>query len=149
MPLAAHNPTDRVEQLIILTDRLTALIKQETVLLQEHRAQEITAFQDERAKLSTLYAQEMALIKENKALIEGVESKLSAQLKDKTATFQNALDNHASILKRVQSVTEGMIKAVAEDLAEKNTSQTHYGNDGALRTHQDTKAASLSVHQVV
>ena len=88
MPLAANDPKDRVEQLVILTERLSGLLEKETELLETRRPHEIVEFQDERSKLSNIYAQEMELIKRNKALVSGVEPELMDQLKNITTSFQ-------------------------------------------------------------
>lgn len=149
MPLAANDPTDRVEQLIILTDRLTGLLARETELLKDHRPHEITEFQDERTTLSTLYAQEMQLIAKNNALIDGVEQGLSTQLKISTETFQEQLVLHARALNRVRLVGEGMVKAIAEDRAQKDKIHAGYGSTGALNAAKNGAPTTIAVHEVI
>lgn len=149
MPLAASTPTDRVEQLIILTERLTGLIERETDLLKERRPNEIADFQDERSKLSNLYAQEMELIKGNKALIDGAPADLKQELKDRTGDFHSRLDEHKAYLTRIRSVTEGMVRAVADEISKKNKADAGYGKDGKVQTHERAAAAFLAVHEVI
>ena len=149
MPLAASTPTDRVEQLIILTERLTGLIERETNLLKERRPNEIADFQDERSKLSNLYAQEMELIKHNASLIEGAPTNLKQELKDLTGTFHSRLDEHKAYLTRIRSVTEGMVRAVADEISKKNKADAGYGKDGKVHTAERPAAASIAVHEVI
>ena len=149
MPLAANDPTDRIEQLIILTERLTSLIERETELLAEHRPHEIQEFQDERAKLSNLYVQEMELIKRNKALIEGVPKALSDELKDATETFQDRLGEHTRVLARVRTVTENMVKSIADEMSKKNQFDAGYGENGQSQDAEQGTPTPIAVHQVV
>lgn len=149
MPLAAIDSTDRVEQLIALTLRLTGLIERETELFKNRRPREITEFQDERTKLSTLYAQELTLIANQKSLIADVKTELLDQLKTLTATFQEKLSEHGKILSRVRSVTEGMIRAVAEEVSHMKNPQTGYGAHAKSMTPALSAPASLTLNQVI
>jgi len=149
MPLAATDSTDRVEQLIALTLRLTGLIERETELFKNRRPREITEFQDERAKLSTLYAQELKLIANEKSLISDVKKDLLDQLKVLTATFQEKLSEHGKTLSRVRSVTEGMIRAVAEEVSHMKNPQTGYSAHAKSMTSTQSAPASLTLNQVI
>ena len=149
MPLAANDPTDRIEQLIILTERLTSLIERETELLADHRPHEIQDFQDERAKLSNLYVQEMELIKRNKALIEGVPTVLSDELKEATATFQDRLGEHARVLSRVRTVTENMVKSIADEISKKDQFDGGYGENGQSQNSEQGTPKPIAIHEVI
>ncbi len=149
MPLAANNPTDRVEQLIALTQRLTGLIERETEFLKNRRPREITEFHDERAKLSTIYAQEMTLIASQRSLIEGVKAELLDQLKMLTGYFQEKLNEHGRVLSRVRSVTEGMIRAVAEEVSHMKNPQSGYGALANAKTPAMTIPTTLTLNEVI
>ena len=66
MPIAADNATDRAQQLVVLTERLTKLMALEVQLLNEQRPGDISGFQDERSTLATIYSQELQLIKQDR-----------------------------------------------------------------------------------
>ncbi len=149
MPLAAENPADRVEQMIALTERLTELIIRETDLLSSRRPHEIQSFQDERSKLSALYAQEMALIRKDKSLISGAGEALLKTLKEKTQRFHQRLDDHGRVLRRVRTVTEGMIRAIAEDVAGQQQFQSGYGKNAGPRAPGTRPPATLALNQIV
>jgi len=149
MPLAAKNPTDRVEQLIALTERLMGLIERETALLKNRRPREIVKFQDERAKLSTLYAQEMTLIANQHTLIEGARKELLDELKRLTRAFHKKLREHGRILTRVRSITEGMIRAVAEEVARMKIPQAGYGPGINSKTTMAPPPATLTLNEVI
>ncbi len=149
MPLAAHDSTDRVEQLIALTQRLTILVERETEVLRNRRPREIAEFQDERAKLSTLYAHEMTLIANQNSLIDGVKTELLDQLKTRTRAFKEKLSEHGRVLSRVRSVTEGMIRAVAEEVSQLKNPQTGYGAHANVRAHAMSAPATLTLNEVI
>lgn len=149
MPLAADNPTDRVTQLIILTDRLSDLIERETRLLEDHRPIEIKALQDERTKLSNIYMQEMQLISKDKGSIAGVKQELTELLKQKTSKFRERLSIHGRVLSRIRSVTEGIIHAIARDINEQAQSKLGYGKDAAAGTGAQYKPAALTLDETI
>jgi len=149
MPLAADNPTDRVKQLIVLTDRLADLVEKETELLKQRRPSDIQVFQDERTKLSNIYVQEMQMISQDKSLIQGVKEDLTAVLKSKPGKFREKLDQHGRLLYRIRDVTEGIIKAIAEDVTQKSQAQAGYGKDAGVSNLLASRPATLSLDETV
>lgn len=149
MALAAHNPTDRAEQLIILTEKLTDMITRETKILDEKRASELVAFEKERTSLSTLYRHEMARIKEDKTLLQGIAPKLKEDLKATTLTFQNALSAHDKVLTRVRTISDKIIKAVADEITKKKSPTLSYGNNAAMKPRTTSTAAPITLNQIV
>lgn len=149
MPLAADNPTDRVKQLIVLTDRLSSLVEKETELLRERRPCDIKPFQDERSKLSNIYVQEMQMISQNKSLIAGVQEELTSLLKSKTGQFREKLDEHGKLLFRIRDVTEGIIKAIAEDVSKKSQAGAGYGKDAGVSNLLASRPAVMSLDETV
>ena len=149
MPLAADNPADRAEQLIALTERLTQLVEANSAHLEKRQAKEILNTQDESAKLSNLYAQEMELIKHNKNLLSGIDSGLKEKLKRSTEYFQDKLKEHELLLRRMRSVTEGLIKSVANELAARNETQKGYASDASLAKPRTAGPATLTLNKVI
>lgn len=149
MALAAHNPTDRAEQLIILTEKLTGMINRETKILDEKRASELALFEKERNSLSTLYRHEMARIRDDRSLLEGLAPKLKDNLKAATMTFQSALAEHDKVLTRVRTVSDKIIKAVADEIAKKKAPTLSYGNNAAMKPRTTSAAAPITLNQVV
>ncbi len=149
MPLAADSPTDRVQQLIILTDRLSSLIVQETELLKTNRPSEIQDFRDERAKLSNIYVQEMQLISNNKSLIDGVDKELKLALKEQTSRFREKLDAHGKVLFRVRTVTENMLQSIADEVARKKRMQNGYSHKAEMNGGAAHNPATLSLDETI
>ncbi len=149
MPIAARDATDRVEQLTILTERLTAMLETEISLLKERRPGDITSHAAERNKLSAVYTQEMALIGKDRSLIASAKPAVLATFKTMTARFREVLAAHDRLLSAMRTVSEGMLKSVAEQAHEKTRTVTGYGKNAALRATQTAKPAALALNQVV
>lgn len=149
MPIAANSPADRVEQLTILTERLTGLLQQEIDLLKERRPSDITAHAQERDKLAAVYAQEMSLIRKDRKLIDGAGPKLLNRLKTVTAGFREVIAAHEGLLTAMQSVSEGIVRSVAEQAQAKTRTITGYGKDAGLRSSNGSRPAALALNQMV
>lgn len=149
MPLAAQSPTDRVEQLIILTERLTEIILREIGFLKDRRPSELKEFENEKTKLARIYSHEMQLINKQRGLIEGVKAELMKLLKSATAAFRNALAQHSAILTSARSITEGMVKSIAEQVAAKRNPVIAYTKQANLRTGGSDRPTSLTFNEVI
>ncbi len=149
MPLAAQNPTDRVEQLIILTERLTGIILKEIGILRDRRPSDLKELEADKTKLARIYSQEMAMINKQRSLIEGVKDEIMQLLKKATAAFREALTEHHSILDSAKRITEDMVKSIADEVNAKRKPVITYGKTAALRTGGSDRPTSLTFNQVV
>ena len=147
MPIAAQSSTERAEQLVILTERLTNLMELEVQLLNEQRPQDIAQFIEERATLSTIYSQEMVLIKKDRSLIEGITRDLKDRLREATGKFQATLAAHELVLQRLKSVSERIIKAVADEVTKTRTPNLGYGKNALLNASPTRASVPLALNQ--
>ena len=72
MALAATDAEDRVEQLIILTERLTALIAEQALAFEQRRPRDAAALNEETSRLANLYKAEGRLKEAVAVLRNGV-----------------------------------------------------------------------------
>lgn len=131
MALIADTPAERVDQLILITSRLAALIAAETALIQQ-RAPLDEAQAGEKQRLANAYRLELARIKQAPDLVGDAPAALLARLKDETAKLHTALGRHEVALGAVKLVAEGLVQAMAEDVARQHRGQQNYGASGAL-----------------
>ncbi len=127
MALAAKNATDRVEQLILLTERLTSLIQAEREALEAKNHASAEALQREAAPLANLYRQECDRIRQYPALVADAPQDRRAALAQRTERFHDALDAHAKIVAALKQLTEGLVRSIADHVAENRTQQSGYG----------------------
>lgn len=132
MALIADNPRDRAQQLILLTERLTAFILEDTRRIDAREPLLDGPEAEEKARLANAYRLELARIKQDTSLITGAPAPLLAWLKTKTAVLQQALDRHEIALAAVKFVAEGLVQAIAEETVRQRLSQRGYGAGGAV-----------------
>jgi hypothetical protein len=144
MPLLADTPADRAEQMLALTERLTLLLDAETQLLQARQPPLAGAEGEEKARLANLYRQEMARIAENKSLIAGAPKPLTEKLKTATTRFRTALKTHETALIGVKTITEGLVKAIAEEVQNVRAGPAAYGASGGYSTPREAGALTLN-----
>ncbi len=130
MALLAENALDRVEQLIALSERLTALIETETALIAARKPLPGGAAAEEKARLANAYRFELARIKQDERLIaEAPQARLDA-LRRATETLHTAMAGHEIALGALRTITEGLVQAMAEALARVRTQARGYNPSG-------------------
>jgi hypothetical protein len=143
MGISAADPTDRVNQLLILTERLTARLEAELKLYEARRTQEITTHQVETQSLANIYRHESARIKADPSLIAGAPLELKRRLAAATQKFDEVLDRHALALEAAAAVTEGLVRTIAGEVARQRTPTVGYG-PGARSHETDATAITLN-----
>jgi hypothetical protein len=117
MALAAETAADRVEQLTILTERLTELVAAQALAFEQHRPQEAAASIEETTRLANLYRHESAKVRANPGLIAGAPFPQRTRLTRATEAFDAVLARQARALNAAKTVTEGLVRAIAEEVA--------------------------------
>lgn len=124
------NPdTQKIEMLIVMAERLTAAIEADIAALKAGRPNEMLSLDPEIQKLSLTYTREVASLDLARTKTAPVE--LRKRLVGATGKFREALKLHNRVLTRVRNATEGLIKAVAEEVERARTRQTTYAPQSA------------------
>lgn len=132
MALLADDAADRVEQLLLLTERLSVLVDKETALIEAREPPLAGAEGEEKARLANAYRLELARIKQDKSLIEGAPSHMLAELRARTAKLQEILATHEIALGAVKIIAEGLVQAMAEETARHHGGARLYGAGGGM-----------------
>jgi len=144
MALLADDAADRAEQLLLITDRLTALVAEETRRIEAREPPLDGADGDEKNRLANAYRLELARIKQEPALIESAPPALLAQLKQRTLALHETLAAHEIALNAVKVVTEGLVHAMAEEVVrQQSESGAGYNPSGARATARAPNPALL------
>jgi hypothetical protein len=144
MPLLADTPADRAEQMLALTERLTALLEVETRLIKALQPPLSGAEGEEKARLANLYRQEMARIAADRTLIRAAPAYLVAKLRQATARFRAALNAHERALIGVKEVAEGLVRAIAEEVSKARAGPAAYGASGGYAAPSGGGALALN-----
>jgi len=142
MALFADDAEDRVSQLIALTERLTERLAQETRAFENRRPQDVLPGLEETQKLANLYRHESARVKADRSLIEAADLKQRIALMQATEAFEAVLARHARAVEAARTVSEGIVRAIAAEVAEVR-SPGGYGSAGQAQSG-DARAVTLN-----
>ncbi|HEX5264941.1 MAG TPA: flagellar basal body protein [Phenylobacterium sp.] len=131
----------RVEQLIILTDRLTGLVAEQAKCFESRRPQDALAFGEEVGRLANLYRHESAKVRANRALVASAPSDVRLRLRRSTEAFDAVLARQARAVGAAKTVTEGLVRAIAEEVAHQRQKGVSYGANGV----QSPVAAAVAI----
>ena len=145
--LAADTPDQLAAALIRLTDRLTALLSRETELFESRRPLETEEFQGEKTRLATLYRREIASIKANPSRLENADPSFKQTLRQSTEKFTTALAANGQAVQTLSTLTEGVVKAVADEVANKRDNLAGYGPGAAANVRKNPDAPSIAVNR--
>ncbi len=116
-----------VERLITLTEQLTGQIGADADAFEARRPHEAASRVDETARLANLFRHESARVKQDPSLIAGAPREARARLAKASQAFERELARHGRALHAVKTVTEGVVRAIAEEVANSRAAATGYG----------------------
>lgn len=140
MAIAASDAADRVEQLVILTERLTQLIAQQAQAFEQRRPQDAAAMLEETSRLANLYRHESARVRADPRMVESAPLEARTRLVRVTEAFDSVLARQGRAIEAARVVTEGLVKCIAEEVASQRSKATVYGASG-LQSGQGTATA--------
>ncbi len=123
----AAEAQDRVEQLIAVTRRLTDLLAAETRAFEARRAHDAALNMEEVARLANIYRRESARVRQDPTLIVGASDAKRALLMQLTQSFEAVLARHGRALAAAKTITEGLVHAIAEEVASARSTGPGYG----------------------
>jgi hypothetical protein len=134
MALSAENSADRVDQLILLTERLTELVALEAQAFESRRPQDAAIHVEETSRLANLYRHESARVRANPDLVASAPLKQRTRLIRATEAFDSVLARQGRALEAAKTVTEGLVRAIAEEVANQRQRGQSYGADATAST---------------
>jgi len=131
MAIAAHDAADRVDQLIVLTQRLTELIALEAAAFEQRRPHEAAKYMEETSRLANLYRHESARVRADPRLVKEAPAAQRAALTRATEAFDAVLARQGRAIEAARTVTEGLVRAIAEEVSAQRSETAGYGAAGA------------------
>lgn len=139
-PLTA---TAHLRRLTDLTDRLTARLEAETDAFASRRPQDVTASLAETQELANLYRRESAQLKSNPGLLSAAPVSERMGLIKATEAFEAVLAIHARTVEAARSISEGLVRTIAQEVAGARALGVGYGASGAAHSG-DSRAVTLN-----
>jgi hypothetical protein len=133
LPATQADPaaSERVDQLILLTERLTHLVALGAQAFEARRPQDAAGYVGETGRLANLYRHESTRIRGNPTLIAGASAAQRTRLVRATEALDAVLARQARAVGAAKTVTEGLVRSIAEEIAARRQKGASYG-PGAL-----------------
>lgn len=137
------NASARVRQLIDLTDRLTHRLSQESKAFEARRPQDVAAGLAETRELANYYRRESAQLKADPSALTGAPANDRAALLRSTEAFETVLARHVRAVEAARIISEGLVKAIAEEISTARGTPSAYGASGQAAVG-DGRAVALN-----
>lgn len=137
-----------------VVDRLIEVLGMENELLRTRQPAKIKESLAEKSRLVAIYNQQMGLIKHNTKTFSAFPEADIDQLKELSERFYAVMDEHFRLLSNVRTVTEGIVRAVAEEVRRKNGPVSAYDASANVSRPDNKSVASygnnaISINQVI
>ena len=115
----------RIERLITMAECLVEALESDIAALKAGNARNLRTIEPEILKLSALYSREAASLNPDVAKSAPVE--LRKRLFAATAKFRDTLASQTRLLTRIRGASEGMVRAVADEIERQRSLVRTYG----------------------
>jgi len=115
----------RIERLIGMAERLVAVLQDDIAMLEKGRPAALRTADPEIQRLTAMYGREAQGF--DVRLAQAAPASLSSRFVASTAKFRDVLQLHTRLLARVKNASEGMIKAIADEVNKINAPTRTYG----------------------
>jgi hypothetical protein len=116
-----------IEAMIALTERLTAAIAEDAKSFESRRPQEVAARMPETSALANQYRHDSARLRAAPQVMAEASMELRMRLIRVTEAFDAVLARHGRALEAAKTVTEGLVRAIAEEVASQRSPASGYG----------------------
>ena len=117
--------TPRVERLIALAERLIAALESDIAELKNGRTATLRTADPEVQKLTALYTREAQGF--DPRIAQSAPPTLRQRFMAITAKFREVLQMHARMIARVKNASEGIVRAIADEVERANAPARTYG----------------------
>jgi len=130
MTYDAITATAHLRRLTDLTQRLTARLAAETEAFASQRPQDVSASLAETQDLANTYRRESAQLKATPGLLSAAPIGERQTLIQATEAFEAVLAIHARTVEAARTVSEGLVRTIAQEVAGARAMGTGYGASG-------------------
>ena len=134
----------RAQQILLLTRRLIVRIEAEIEAMTGYDADRLQDHLDATRNLVNLYRSETARLQADPSLIADISAELRTDLIEATLTLQVHMAEHERAAHAAKIVTEGLITAIAAELARHKQTHLPYNPNARL---QDMHTHSLNLEK--
>jgi len=114
-----------------ILDRLVAVVGEETRLIRTAKVVAATQLHEIKLELARQYAMALDVLRANAAIVGRYAPVLVDQLRRRHEQFQSDLQLNMAVLATARSVSETLVRGVADEVASRNAPKT-YGAAGVI-----------------
>ena len=137
------NPTARANELIDVTESLTAVIERESDLLKELRVKEIGALQQEKSSLSGLYELRIREAMQQPEIFKAVDPHTRLRLRVASEAFERSARRNANALRAAMEMNTRMVNTIAKLATRQQVQPSGYSPNGAAPRFTRRQAHSV------
>jgi predicted RNA-binding protein YlqC (UPF0109 family) len=138
------SPQQLVQDLIALTERLTALLVEQAQAFEARRPQDAARNMEETARLANLYRHEAQRVRADPTQLATAPLELRVRLARATEAFDAVIARQGRALTAAKTITEGLVHAIAHEVAAQRTRGAAYGPTGAKPNPGPVTAVTLN-----
>ena len=142
---AQLSPGDLVERVMLVSAQLLDVISHETELLETQQPLRIGELQAEKIRLANEYAMDIQAISLRKELIDRAPAEKIARLKIAMTKLDAGLARNRNVLGAAKSVSERILKSVADSVSEQKAPTLGYGRNAAMTGRAGNRSAAISL----
>jgi len=135
--------TAHARRLVKLTEQLTNRLEGETAAFAERRPQDVVTGLAQTQELANQYRRESAQLKAAPAIMASAPASERMALIKATEKFEDVLSRHARAVEAARVISEGLVQAIAGEVAAARAMGSGYGASGRA-TAGDGTAITLN-----
>jgi len=141
----------KMRELIGVAGKLISLVTDESILLEEHRADQIVQLQDEKEQLTTLYANLVQDLRRDPEVFRAVDKAVRAELGDVIERFNQAAARNERAIQAARVANEAVLRAIVDAANMLNNANLGYARDGAVAAQRSAvgRPVALSVSRQI
>ncbi len=144
--------SNRIEDLILITERLVDLLERENDALSNHRNWELREILDEKVTLSRVYETRMRVISDNPEILDDVGTETRQQLRELGLQVNDLITENSKLLQTAITVSRRVVELVADAVRDATPSAGTYGAKGTKESgvaNADSQRAAFSLNQTL
>jgi hypothetical protein len=143
--MTGQDSTERADQLLAMTQRLASLVTAEIETVKARKLDGGSADWEEKERLVHAWRIEVSRVKAEPALLAGIGEDRKLALREAAKALEDGLEAHARALGAMKSVTEGLVRSIAAEIASSRSGPAAYGRSGAVNATPRREASGLAV----
>ena len=133
----------RVRQLTILTRTLTERLAAELTAFEDGRPQDVAHGLAQTQEMANLYRRDTGHVKADPSLLAAAPQDDRKALMEATQAFDAVLARHAMAVEAARTISEGLVRTIAQEVTASRTPASAYAADGRA-AQGDGRAVALN-----